>query len=227
MRAAAILRHTVLAHTRTLIGVVVGLIAGFALPETMGFATRALLGWDVFAAASLLLIAPLLRCGPDMLRQRARKEDEGRFVILGLLMIAALASMVAIGFAIRPSETLRGWMLVLYIIETAGTILLSWLLMQTLFALHYARDWYMHEYAVKKGTAVQKSPPLEFPGDQLPDFSDFLYFAVTIGMTFQTSDVTVHSRNLRRLVLLHAMIAFFYNTGIVALSINIVAGLLH
>ncbi|GIL41289.1 DUF1345 domain-containing protein [Roseiterribacter gracilis] len=227
MQIITILRHTFAAHARTLIGAVIGAAVGLALPDALGWPSRALLGWDVFCAVSLALIASLLRCGPDMLRERARREDEGRFIILGLLLVAALASSVAIGFAIRPADKIHGPELALYIVETAGTILLSWLLMQTLFALHYARDWYAHENAAKKHPTKQKNPPLEFPGDTLPDFSDFLYFAVTIGMTFQTSDVTVHARNMRRIVLAHAVIAFFYNTGIVALSINIVAGLLH
>jgi uncharacterized membrane protein len=226
MQIVSILRHAVVAHARTFIAAAIGVVFGLVLPDTLAWPSRVLLSWDVFAGVSLVLVGSLLRCGPDMLRQRARREDEGRFVILGLLLIVLLASSVAIGFAIRPADTLHGWTLVLYVIETAGTILVSWLLMQTLFALHYARDWYADDNATKKSGKAKK-PVLEFPGEVQPDFSDFLYFAVTIGMTFQTSDVTVHDRSIRRLVLLHAIIAFFYNTGIVALSINIVAGLLH
>lgn len=194
----------------------------------MGWASRALIGWDTFALVSLVLIGvSLLGCGPDALRWRAQLEDEGRFVILGLLLIAALASTVAIGFAIRPVDGLQGWNLALYIVETAGTIILSWFLMQTLFALHYARDWYTHERNQKKHPSKKTPPPLAFAGDELPEFTDFLYFSFTIGMTFQTSDTEVNTRSMRRLVLVHGVVAFFYNTGIVALSINIVAGLLH
>jgi uncharacterized membrane protein len=228
MRLVKILRHTLAAHARTFIAAGLGLAVGLLLPETLNWPSRMLLGWDVFAATSLLLIAQLVIGGSDALRRRALHEDEGRFVILGLLMFAALASSFAIGFAIRPSETLHGWTLLLYAIETAGTIMLSWALMQTLFALHYARDWYASDNASPTdAAATAESAPLQFPGDLAPDFTDFLYFAFTIGMTFQTSDVTIRDRGMRRLVLLHAAIAFFYNTGIVALSINIVAGLLH
>ncbi|MDB5366327.1 MAG: hypothetical protein JWM77_2254 [Rhodospirillales bacterium] len=228
MRVVSILRHTIVAHARTFIAAVVGLVVGLMLPETLGWASRALLGWDVFAFVSLALISSLATCGPDLLRQRAQREDEGRFVILGLLLIASLASSFAIGFAIRPAETLHGWTLLQYAVETAGTIVLSWALMQTLFALHYAHDWYEHDNVSRKSAAQKaETAPLQFPGELPPDFTDFLYFAFTVGMTFQTSDVTVRGRGMRRLVLLHSVISFFYNTGIVALSINIVAGLLH
>jgi uncharacterized membrane protein len=221
----ATLRHTARTHLRTFIAVAIGILAGLSFPRDWGWISRALLGWDTFVLVFLVSIVPLAAgWTPERLRDRASREDEGRVVILLLLLVGAIASFFAIGLAIRPTQGMRGWTMLRYAMETGGTIVLSWALMQTLFALHYARDWYVHE---RRSRTKNDPGLLDFPGDELPGFSDFLYFAFTVGMTFQTSDVAVRGRAMRRLVVLHAAVAFFFNTGIVALSINIVAGLLH
>lgn len=97
----------------------------------------------------------------------------------------------------------------------------SWLLVHTIFASHYARDY----YKTGKSLSQWKKDGLDFPSDNEPDYWDFLYFSFVIGMTSQTSDVEVTSREIRRLALLHGVLAFFFNTTIVAMTINIIAGI--
>ena len=110
-------------------------------------------------------------------------------------------------------------MLVIY------TIVLSWALSQTVFALHYAHDYYL-DVDLPAAMHDPGSQRLVFPGEKTPTYGDFLYFSFTIGMTFQTSDVQIADSDIRRLVLVHGVVAFFYTTGVLALTINLVAGLI-
>jgi uncharacterized membrane protein len=100
----------------------------------------------------------------------------------------------------------------------AAALLLSWLFMNTLFALHYAHQFYGDD------ARRQRRGGLEFPGRDDPDYWDFVYFAIVIGMTFQVSDVQITSRSIRRTVLVHGLVAFAFNVVIIALSVNVVAG---
>jgi len=97
----------------------------------------------------------------------------------------------------------------------ASSLLLAWLFMNTIFALHYAHEFY--------GDRGGKGSGLDFPGTREPDYWDFVYFAFVIGMTFQVSDVQISERQIRRVALAHAVIAFFFNVIIIALSVNVVA----
>jgi uncharacterized membrane protein len=120
--------------------------------------------------------------------------------------------LVALGTELQAGKT--GGLLAIAI--AAASIVLSWAFLNTLFALHYAHGYY--------GDYGKQHEGLDFPGDDEPDYWDFAYFAVVIGMTFQVSDVQVTSRYLRRMVLIHGVIAFFFNVFIIAVSVNIVAG---
>ena len=105
------------------------------------------------------------------------------------------------------------------------TIVLSWAFMHSVFALHYAHDYYF-DGELPAADPGQRSERLLFPGQQAPTYGDFLYFSFTIGMTFQVSDVQIADAAIRRIVLLHGIVGFFYTTGILALTINLVAGLI-
>ena len=122
--------------------------------------------------------------------------------------------MVALGLEVHASKT-GG---VAGIVLAAASLLLSWLFMNTMFALHYAHAFYGDNQSRRRRGG------LEFPGEKDPDYWDFAYFAIVVGMTFQVSDVQVTDRRMRRMVLVHGMVAFFFNVVIIALSVNVVAG---
>lgn len=158
---------------------------------------------------------------PDSMRRHAQHEDPGRLVILSLITAAAFASLSAIGFILHDKGS-ENRLLILHLALSIVTIVGSWLLVHTIFASHYAHAYYQ----AGKSLRECKENGLDFPGDIEPDYWDFLYFSFVIGMTSQTSDVEVTSRQIRRLALLHGVLAFFFNTTIVAMTINIIAGLI-
>lgn len=188
------------------------------LPADWRLATRMLIGWDAGMGAFLIAaFAMLLRSDGARLRRRAALQDEGRFVILLLVAAAALASLGAIvallgvgaaGGAGRPPGQLA---------LATLTILLSWAFVHVIFALHYAHDYY---------GAGTKGAGLAFPGGEDPDYWDFLYFSLVIGMTSQVSDVAVTGRAIRRTVAAHGVVSFLFNATLIALTVNIAASAL-
>jgi len=189
------------------------LVCGGAIVLGMHPAPALLLGFDVgalvFFAAQLRLFG---RTRTAQMRERARTQDAGRWGILWSGVALSVVILVALGTELEM-DTTGGW---LALAVSAASIVLSWLFMNTLFALHYAHGYY--------GDYGEEHQGLDFPGEEPPDYWDFAYFALVIGMTFQVSDVQVTSRYLRRMVLLHGVIAFFFNVFIIAVSVNIVAG---
>jgi len=176
-------------------------------------ATRLLVAWDISVALYLALAAHLMsRSDVDRIRDRAAMEDEGQFAILVLTVIAALASLGAIfaelgsgaGAGRRPA----------HIVLAAFTILLSWAFIHTIFALHYAHEFY--DETIGGGMA--------FPGGETePDYWDFVYFSFVIGMTSQVSDVGVTNKQIRRTVAAHGVVSFVFNAALLALTVNIAA----
>ena len=166
----------------------------------------------------------MLRATPETMRLNAKRQDEGRLVILSLVTTAACASIFAIGFMLKDAKNASGSIVVLHIVLAAVTILGSWLLVHTIFALHYAHGYYEDG---DKSLEECKAEGLDFPGDIEPDYWDFLYFSFVIGMTSQVSDVQIESRSMRRLGLIHGVLSFFFNTAIVAMSINLIAGVIQ
>lgn len=203
-----------------------GAIAGLLLPETLHPATRMLAGWD--SATGLYLVSVFLmmaRATPATMRMRAEREDEGRWAILGFAATAACFSLGAIVSMLAGTKDLPSPIAGLHVALAAVTVLLSWLFLHTTFAVHYAHDYYGSSDD-GRGRGARTRGGLAFPDEKVPDYWDFLYFAFVIGMTGQVSDVAVSSRPLRRLALLHGVIAFFFNTVILALTINIAASLI-
>lgn len=180
--------------------------AGFGLLLGM------LIAFDVAALLFLAMIAvKFLRSDVAQLRKSASEEDGGRW---GVLWSSVAISIVALGgLTIELNGAGNGTLP--EIAFAGGSILLSWFFLNTMFALHYA-----HEYYARSG----KGAALEFPGTTEPDYWDFVYFSFVIGMTFQVSDVSIADRGIRRIALAHGIIAFFFNLGILALSVSIVAG---
>lgn len=203
------------ARPRLLFSAAIGLAVFAACPWHWRIATRVLIGWDTAVALYLILAMHMMSIADiNLIRRRARRQDEGRFAILTLTAAAALASLGAIvallgmaGAADRqPIQLLLG----------VATILLSWAFTHVMFALHYAYEFYEQDGG--------KGGGLTFPGEQRdPDYWDFVYFSFVIGMTNQVSDVAITSRRIRRTVSAHAITSFFFNVALLALTVNIAA----
>lgn len=197
-------------------------ITYLALSEWLRPATRMLLAWDVGALVYLCLAGLVVaRADDDMTRVRAQMHDQNGYVIFLLVLTAASASFVAIGFLAGGLKALAFWPRAGYLTLTVAALLLSWLLIQTLFAFHYARLYYARP---ADGKTHQRG--LKFPDEGEPDYLDFAYYAFVVGMTSQVSDVAVMARHMRRVTLIHGVLSFIYNITILAMSINIIGSLL-
>ena len=206
---------------RLMYGLVGGLATAVA-PLQTGWQFRGLLGWCV-GISIYLSLAWWLCVGFDGARTRARAQaqDAPSGVLLLVLLLATAACVAAITVLLQQSRDLSGLGALIHISLSVVALALSWLFIQTIFTFHYAHLYYQEE---KLDEPV--SPGLQFPGGQDPDYFDFLYYSFVVGMTSQVSDVQVTSREMRRLTLVHGVLSFGFNMLILALSINVVAGLL-
>lgn len=176
--------------------------------------TALLVGFDAGAFVFLASIVPLLSSDADRMRQRSRDNDANR---AGLLAISALLSLVilfTVGALIADPGSVGRRDVVLIV----ATLALAWLFANMVFTLHYAHLFYLQAKGHDLGG-------LEVPGTKEPDYWDFLYFAFTLGMTFQTSDVSVTGAHMRRVALGHCLAAFLFNMGILAFTVNALGGL--
>ncbi len=222
-RSPWIVRHWK-AHPRLLVSVAIAAGVYFLVPAGWPMGARAVAAFDAGAAIFLGLAWPIMwQASPEQMRLRARKEDEGRWAVLVLAATAGAASLLAIGFELHAARELRGAAAAYHVGLAAGTIILSWFFVHSNFALHYAHEYY-GDAESKDGKGTRGG--LSFPGEKSPDYWDFIYFSFVIGATCQVSDVQVTGRDLRRLVLAHGVLAFIFNTMILALAINIAAGLI-
>jgi uncharacterized membrane protein len=204
--------RVVYGRPRTFFAMAAGVVAFFFNPVSLRLVTRLLIGWDVFAVVYLLLVFVMMyRCDHRHIRRNAILQDDGRFLILMVTAFGAFASIAAIVFELGASHRAASELAL-----ATATIVLSWAAVHTVFALHYAHDYY-------RGS---KPGGLQFPsGDQHDhaDYWDFVYFSFVIGMTAQVSDVGITAKTIRRTATAHGIISFVYNTALVALMVNIAA----
>jgi uncharacterized membrane protein len=204
--------RVVYGRPRTFIAVAIGVVAFFLLPDARRLATRLVIGWDVFAALYLVLAyIMMLRCDVSHIRRSAILQDDGRFLILMITALGALASLAAIVFELGASKGNPAGLVL-----AIATIALSWVLVHTAFALHYAHDFYRGK----------KPGGLQFPSGDAhveADYWDFVYFSFVIGMTAQVSDVGITDKVIRRTATVHGIISFAFNTALLALMVNIAA----
>lgn len=191
------------------------------LPVRMEGATRTMVSWDVFSLCEIVIyLAVFSSVCPKQLRVLASREDASRTVVFFIVTTAIIGSLGGVILLLKNKE---GWLLskgletAIYIIG----VIFSWVLLHMLFTGKYAHLYYGN-HPTQKG---QIAKGLEIPGDEPPDYVDFAYFSFVIGMTFQVSDIVINSRRIRRLVLIHGLLSFLFNTVIVALSINVVVDL--
>ncbi|HSB97636.1 MAG TPA: DUF1345 domain-containing protein [Spongiibacteraceae bacterium] len=193
----------------------------YFLPATMieqGI-TRALVGWDAGICLYLVLAANMMISSTrEKIRYRAQQLDESQLVILILVIIGAVASLTAIIVELAVAKSAQGNLRYAYIGLALFTIVASWAFTHMMFALHYAHDYYIARIDNASGG-------LQFPNEENPTYGDFLYFAYVIGTSAQTADVSFTSKPMRRVGLLHCVLAFLFNTTILALTINIAASL--
>jgi uncharacterized membrane protein len=177
-------------------------------------ASAVLLGFDLGALLFLSMLARMFtRATATHMARQAHCQDTGRRTTLWVAVSVSIVVMVALFTEMHAAK--GGGLASMGM--AAASIVLSWLFMNTMYALHYAHGFY--------GDFGQQHEGLEFPGTQQPDYWDFVYFAFVIGMCFQVSDVQITSHTLRRTALLHSVVAFFFNVFIIAISVNIAAGL--
>ena len=205
---------------RLLMATLIGLSTPLLLPPTMAGSTRALVAWNIGVGLYLALAwTMMVRGSVEKMRWRAKRQDDGALAVLALTVVAALASLAAIVLELIGIKNHPPAVQTFHIVLAAGTILCSWCLVHTAFALHYAHEFYDDDRT--PGHAC-----LEFPGNMQPDYVDFLYFSFVIGTTSQTADINIASSTMRRFALVHGVIAFFFNTTLLALAVNIAAGLI-
>jgi uncharacterized membrane protein len=181
--------------------------------------TRALVGWNAGALLYLALAAQMAwRADAQTIQRRALGQDEGRALVLTLVVASAIAVLLAIGSQLALVKDMHGRVKTLHVSLAALTVVSSWMFTQTLFAFHYAHDFYL-------ARQQQRPDVLAFPGTAQPGYADFFYFACVIGTSGQTADVSFNGSAIRRIGVVHCILAFFFNTTVLALTINIAAGL--
>jgi uncharacterized membrane protein len=204
--------RVVYARPRTFVAIAIGGVAFFLLPHSFRLVTRLLLAWDIFAALYLgLVYSMMLWSEHRRIKRDATLQDDGRFLILLVTAFGAFASIAAIVFELGGTHHA-----VPQLVVATVTIALSWAVVHTAFALHYAHEYY-------RGP---KPGGLQFPSGEKQDHADywdFVYFSFVIGMTAQVSDVGITDKTIRRTATVHGIISFVYNTALVALMVNIAA----
>jgi uncharacterized membrane protein len=196
----------------------------FVLPHEIRFATRALIAWNVATFVFIALVGWMMaRSSEQSIRAHAALEDEQRWVLLAVGTVAACAALAAIVSELGAVKDMTGFDKTAHIALVTATILTAWTFIHLLFTIHYAHEYYADEDDDLSTPGVRRG--LRFPGDRDPTYADFLYFSFVIGCASQTADVETVSRAMRQTTLAHGVVSFFFNTVILALTINIGAGL--
>jgi uncharacterized membrane protein len=181
--------------------------------------SRALVAWNAGAVLYLMLALHLARGSSTAQMQRhAIGQSEGRALVLAVVVVAAVAVLLAVGSQLAAMKDLPRGDKTPHVLLAALTVLTSWLFTQTLFAFNYAHAYYL-------ARAAGRGDVLAFPGTSEPTYGDFFYFACVIGTSGQTADVPFNGSELRPVGTLHCVLAFAFNTTVLALTINIAAGL--
>ncbi|TSD67449.1 DUF1345 domain-containing protein [Inquilinus sp. KBS0705] len=210
------------ANYRLLVSFLVGVAAFFMVRHIPSVPEVTLIVWIAVALSIIILDwITIIWAHPKEIREVASLEDSSRYMIFLFVMVASLVSLLAIVLLLKSSKGQDDATVGTYVILAMSAVVVSWWLVHTVFTMRYAHLF----YTMDKG---KKTPlgGLEFPGNEKePDYMDFVYFSFVVGMTFQVSDVEISSKHIRRLAWAHGLIAFAFNTAIVALSINVISGL--
>jgi uncharacterized membrane protein len=207
---------------RVIVCALISIASYFIIPSNMSRFVKPMLLWDVFSLTFLILSFVVVRKRPiDEIRKWAKKDDGSLVFVFLLIIVFSFASMIMVLLLVL-SQNSTSSKDSLYLPASITGIFLSWLMVHTVFIFHYAHMYYDDD---------DKNPGkdaygLEFPDkDPKPDYMDFAYFSFVIGCTFQVSDIEISSPKIRRVVLFHCLLSFCLNTFVVALTINLIAGL--
>jgi uncharacterized membrane protein len=209
------------ARPRLFIAAAIALAVGLALPASAALqpVTRVLIAWNTGTLLYVALAATMMiRSSPQKMGYRAQLQDEGKITILVLVCLTAMASLAAIAGELAVVKSAHGVLKEAHIALAGCTVLSSWAFIQIMFALHYAHEYYA-------AVSHQRPVGLGFPDDDNPDYGDFFYFSAIIGTSGQTADVPFISKPMRRIGSLHCILAYLFNTTVLALLINIAASL--
>jgi uncharacterized membrane protein len=207
------------ARRRLLASIVAGVLLFAVLPDHLRLVTRILMGWDLTALIYVVFAFVMIaRSTVETCHSRAALYDESDWVIVMLVVLSAAASFAAIFTELAILKRSPGTP-VLAIAVTGLTVVLSWTFTHMIFTLHYANLYYKPQKNGHPGG-------LEFPGKREPDYRDFIYYAFVIGCAAQTGDINTVSHPMRRVTLIHGVVSFAFNTALLALMVNVGAGLL-
>jgi uncharacterized membrane protein len=210
--------HRVFASSTVAVLTFLGLVGRSALP------THLVLTWDAFALTTVVLAwIVIFTKDPYEARRSVRLQDASATFLFVLVISAATASLLAVGLLMGSAKDLTSTALAEHIALSVTAIFFSWMLVHTLFTLRYA---HLYFWDARKVERKDIRGGLLFPGEEMPGYPDFAYFSFVIGMTCQVSDVQICSPRIRRLALVHGLISFVFNTAILAMFVNIIAGLL-
>jgi uncharacterized membrane protein len=213
-------KKTLDSHQRILIAFVLAVLSFFVLCTYFNSEISFIGAWNVFALTDILLAwAVILKKNAKNIVMSARLQDASRSAIMIFVVISALMSLIAIFLLLKSAKYSQTHSADNILLLAFITVAFSWILIHTVFTIHYSHIYYSDDNGKHKGGLI-------FPNDTNPAFTDFAYYSFVVGMTFQVSDVQVTSKRMRKLTLIHGLISFIFNTFILALSINIIAGLL-
>ena len=206
---------------KLLICIIIAIIVYFIVKiQNLDELTHLMIGWNVFSLCMIIMSwITFSITTSQQIREQARVQDSSRVLIFVTVLISTFASFLAVALLLLAKKEYKNTE-ALHLIIAVGGMLFSWILIHTIFALRYAHIFYQND----KTKPQIHAAGLEFPDDKKPEYLDFAYFSFVIGMTFQVSDVQITSKRLRRLVLLHGILSFGYNTIMISLTINLIAG---
>jgi uncharacterized membrane protein len=208
------------ARPRLALSILSGVLLGLLLPAPLipHVVTRTLIAWNIAALAYLALALHMMAGATHAhIRSRACSQDEGRYTVLLLVITSSVFALFAVAVELAAAKEAHGALKTGHAALAGLTVFSTWCVNQTMFALHYAHDYY---------TSKGEHRGLCFPGTEQPDYFDFLYAAAIIGTSGQTADVSFDSAQSRRVGLAHSVLSFFFNTIVLAFTINLAAGMI-
>ena len=210
-------------RVRFTLAIISGLVVYFFLPHKIRFEIRLLLAWDVGVLLLLLIILMMMNnTDAEKTLQRAQSQEPSNIATLSFTVFISVVSMVAVAFMLNDGQDWKAVPANVHLGLCSVAIFCAWFLLHVFFALHYARMYYDE---IDEGSGGDYKKGLEFPGDELVDYWDFMYYSFTIAMCFQTSDVNVSTGPMRRLTLIHSIISFIFVVLVIGLVVNVVSNL--
>ncbi len=214
--------QSIRSRPRLILALIIAASTDLILPDQLAkqLTTRLIISWNVFSFSYLALSMEMMfGATPEHMQKRAMDQNVGRLAVLVLVFISALACITSSIISLSVAKEIHGQLKWEHIVLAGITVFTSWLFTQVMFAQHYAHDYYF-------SLSHQHDPGLHFPGTAKPDYFDFVYFSCVIGTSAQTADVSFTNGSMRRTGLAHGILAFFFNTILIALTINIGSGLI-